>query len=153
VRGEARLTARFPRNFNADSNPMSLKITIQSQGAPPAIGPYSHAVRVGDFLFCSGQIPIDPATGDLVPGDIQNQTTRVMENLKAILDHENLTFTDVVKTTVYLIDLADFGAMNRVYARYFAGEYPARTTVQAAGLPKGARLEIDAIVHYPGGKS
>jgi 2-iminobutanoate/2-iminopropanoate deaminase len=132
---------------------MSLKKTIQSQGAPPAIGPYSHAVRVGDFLFCSGQIPIDPATGDLVPGDIQNQTTRVMENMKAILDHENLTFTDVVKTTVFLIDLADFGAMNLVYARYFAGEYPARTTVQAAGLPKGARLEIEAIVHCPGGKS
>jgi 2-iminobutanoate/2-iminopropanoate deaminase len=76
-----------------------------------------------------------------------------MENMKAILDHENLTFTDVVKTTVFLIDLADFGAMNLVYARYFAGEYPARTTVQAAGLPKGARLEIEAIVHCPGGKS
>ena len=129
---------------------MPTKIPIQPGGAPPVVGPYSQAIRTGDFLFCSGQIPIDPVSGDLIHGDIQAQTRQALENVKAILDHEKLAFADVVKTTVYLIDLADFGAMNQVYARYFQAAYPARSTVQVAGLPKGARIEIEVIVYYPG---
>ena len=121
---------------------------IKPAGAAPPVGPYSHAVRVGSLLFCSGQIPLDPATGALVPGDIKAQTERVLENLKAILVHENLSFAHVVKSTVFLVDLTDFGAMNEVYGRYFTRDYPARSTIQVAGLPRGARVEIEVIASY-----
>lgn len=121
---------------------------IKPAGAAPPVGPYSHAVRVGSLLFCSGQIPLDPATGALVPGEIKAQTERVLENIKAILVHENLTFAHVVKSTVFLVDLADFGGMNEVYSRYFTRDYPARSTIQVAGLPRGARVEIEVIASY-----
>lgn len=111
------------------------------------MGPYNHAVRVGDLLFCAGQIPLDPATGQLVTGDIQAQTVRVLENIKILLEAAQLGFTSVVKTTVFLVDLADFAAMNEVYARYFTADYPARSTIQVAALPRGARVEIEVIAH------
>ena len=122
-------------------------IVRPAQGAAP-VGPYSHAVRVGDLLFCSGQIPLDPATGSLVAGDIRGQTERVLENVRAILEDQRLTFAHVVKTTVFLTNLGDFAAMNEVYARYFTQDYPARSTVQVAALPKGATVEIEVIAHY-----
>ncbi|HOY60524.1 MAG TPA: RidA family protein [Verrucomicrobiota bacterium] len=121
---------------------------IQPAGAPAPVGPYSHAVRVGPLLFCSGQIPLDPATGALVPGDVKAQTDRVIENIRIILAGENLTLTNVVKTTVFLLDMADFAAMNEVYGRHFSGDCPARSTVQVAALPRGARVEIEAIAAY-----
>jgi len=127
---------------------MTTKTIIRpAQGAAP-VGPYSHAVRVGDLLFCSGQIPLDPATGSLVAGDIRGQTERVLENVRAILEDQRLTFAHVVKTTVFLTNLGDFAAMNEVYARYFTQDYPARSTVQVAALPKGATVEIEVIAHY-----
>jgi 2-iminobutanoate/2-iminopropanoate deaminase len=131
--------------------------TISTPDAPKAIGPYSQAVRVEvartaaglgtRLLFASGQIPLDPATGELVPGGIEEQTRRVMENLKAVLAADGAGFGDVVKTTIYLVDLADFGRVNEVYGSYFAGSeaLPARATVQVAALPRGARVEIDAV--------
>jgi 2-iminobutanoate/2-iminopropanoate deaminase len=127
---------------------MSFKTVIRPAGGAPPVGPYSHAVRVGDLLFCAGQIPLDPATGNLIAGDVQAQTERVLLNVKAILDAENLTFGSVVKTTVFLVDLGEFAAMNEVYARWFTGEYPARSTVQVGALPRGARVEIEVIAHY-----
>jgi 2-iminobutanoate/2-iminopropanoate deaminase len=127
---------------------MSAKTIIRPAGAPVPVGPYSHAVRVGDLLFCSGQIPLDPATGQLVGPDIKSQAERVCENIKAVLTHENLTLSAVVKTTVFLVDLADFGALNEVYGRYFTRDYPARSTVQVAALPRGARVEIEVVAHY-----
>lgn len=122
---------------------------ITSDGAPAAIGPYSQAVRCGDLLFVSGQVPIDPATGALAPGDISAQTERVLQSLDAIVRAAGATFDDVVKTTVYLADMDDFVAMNRVYARWFADPAPARAAVQVARLPKDAQIEIDAIVRLP----
>lgn len=121
------------------------KTIIKPTGAPAAVGPYSQAVRTGHLLFCAGQIPIDPATGNLVSGDIKAQTERVLENVKAILGDQGLTFGDVVKTTVFLTSLSDFAAMNEVYARYFQAEFPARSTIQVAALPKGASVEIEVI--------
>lgn len=124
------------------------KTAISTKDAPAAIGPYSQAVRVGDTLYTSGQIPIDPATGDLVSGDITEQTTRVLENLKAVLGEAGVDFTHVIKTTVFLKDMKDFAAMNAIYARYFAPEGvvpPARSTVQVAALPKDALVEIECI--------
>ncbi len=120
--------------------------TVQSAEAPPAIGPYSQAVRAGGFLFCSGQIALDPATGELIgAGDIRSETQRVMENLGAVLQAAGVDFSRVVKTTIYLADLADFGAVNEVYGDYLGASPPARATVQVAGLPRGARVEIDAV--------
>jgi 2-iminobutanoate/2-iminopropanoate deaminase len=121
---------------------------IASPRAPRAIGPYSQAVvtRHADdiqMLHAAGQIPIDPATGDLVAGDVAVQAERVMENIAAVLAHAGMQFSDVVKTTVFLVDLADFAAMNEVYAHRFQGEFPARSTVQVAALPKGARIEVE----------
>jgi 2-iminobutanoate/2-iminopropanoate deaminase len=127
---------------------MPQKIIIRPAQAAPAIGPYNHAVRIGDLLFCAGQIPVDPTTGNLVNGDIKVQTERVLENVKLILNQEKLAFTQVAKTTVFLTDLADFSGMNEVYQRYFTVDFPARSTVQVAGLPRGARVEIDVIAHY-----
>jgi 2-iminobutanoate/2-iminopropanoate deaminase len=118
---------------------------IATNEAPRAIGPYSQAVRVGDLLFCSGQIPLDPVTGELVAGDIATQTRRVFANLQAVLEAAGAGFDAVARTTVYLADMADFAAMNEVYASYFTDPAPARSTIQAAALPKNARVEIDVI--------
>jgi 2-iminobutanoate/2-iminopropanoate deaminase len=127
---------------------MPNKIIIKpAQGAAP-VGPYSHAVRIGDLLFCSGQIPLDPATGSLVPGDIRAQTQRVLENIRLILDDQKLGFAHVVKSTVFLTNLGDFAAMNEVYGKYFTADFPARSTVQVAALPRGASVEIEVVAHY-----
>jgi 2-iminobutanoate/2-iminopropanoate deaminase len=127
---------------------MANKIVIKPAKSAPAVGPYNHAVRVGDLLFCAGQIPLDPVTGNLVSGDIRAQTERVLENVKAILDDQRLTFTNVVKSTVFLTNLADFAAMNEVYTKYFTADFPARSTIQVAALPRGANVEIEVIAHY-----
>ena len=128
---------------------MSSKTIIRPAQSPPAVGPYNHAVRAGNLLFCAGQIPIDPSTGNLLAGDIKAQTERALENVKAILDHEKLTFSHVVKTTIFLTNLNDFAGMNEVYARYFTGDFPARSTIQVAALPRGASVEIEVLAHYP----
>jgi len=127
---------------------MPKKTVIKPANSAPAVGPYNHAVRVGDLLFCAGQIPLDPATGNLVPGDIKAQADRVLQNVKAILDDQQLTFAHVVKSTVFLTDLADFAGMNEVYAKYFTADFPARSTIQVAALPKGASVEIEVIAHF-----
>ncbi len=127
---------------------MAKKQVIKPARSAPAVGPYNHAVRVGDLLFCAGQIPLDPATGNLVAGDIKVQTQRVLENVKVILEDQNLSFANVVKSTVFLTNLADFAGMNEVYARYFTADFPARSTVQVAALPKGANVEIEVIAHF-----
>lgn len=127
---------------------MPEKRTIKPARSAPAVGPYNHAVRVGDLMFCAGQIPIDPATGNLVAGDIKAQTARVLENIKVILEDQKLTFANVVKTTVFMTNLAEFPAMNQVYAQHFAADFPARSTVQVAALPKGAMVEIEVIAHF-----
>lgn len=118
---------------------------VTTDKAPKAIGPYSQAVRAGNMLFVSGQIPIDPATGALIQGDIASQTRRVLDNLAAILKAAGGSLDHVVRTTVFLADMGDFAAMNDVYAGYFSNPAPARATVQAARLPKDARIEIDVI--------
>ena len=118
---------------------------ISTTNAPEAIGPYSQAVAVGDLLFTAGQIPLDPATMKIVVGDVAVQTERVFQNLIAILEAAGLGLDKVAKTTVYLADMADFPAMNTVYAKFFGDHKPARATVQVAGLPMGVSVEIDAI--------
>jgi 2-iminobutanoate/2-iminopropanoate deaminase len=118
---------------------------ISTDGAPKAIGPYSQAVAEGGFLFTSGQIPLDPRTGELVSGGIEVATERVFDNLEAVLRQSGLSLSDVVKATVYLARMEDFGAMNAVYARRFGEHRPARSTVAAAALPKGAPVEIDLV--------
>src|SRR5512133_2453454 len=119
---------------------MPNKIIIKPAKSAPAVGPYNHAVRIGDLLFCAGQIPIDPATGNLVSGDIAVQTRRVLENVKSILEDQGLGFANVVKSTVFLTNLSDFAGMNDVYAKYFTKDFPARSTIQVAALPKGANV-------------
>lgn len=121
------------------------KKEIATTNAPAAIGPYSQAVQIGDTLYTSGQIPIDPATGALVPGGIQEQGTRVFQNLKAVLEQAGADFSKVVKVNVFLTDLNDFAALNELYATYFEKPYPARSCVQVAGLPKGALVEIEMV--------
>ena len=123
----------------------NVRQAVSTSSAPPAIGPYSQAIRAGSLLFVSGQIPLDPATGNLVEGDLAAQTHRVFQSLEAILAAAGATFDNVVRTTVYLADMNDFPAMNAVYATYFSSPAPARATVQAARLPKDARVEIDLI--------
>lgn len=118
---------------------------IKTSNAPAAIGPYSQAVRAAGFIFVSGQIPIDPQTGEFVPGGIAEQTEQVLRNLRAVLEAAGSSLAQVVKTTVFLADMNDFAAMNEVYARYFSEEAPARATVQAARLPRDARVEIEVI--------
>lgn len=118
---------------------------VATGGAPKAIGPYSQGLVANGFLFTAGQIALDPATGEIVPGGVAEQTARVMENLRAILSAAGSGFDRVVKTTVFLADMADFTAMNEVYARAFGDHRPARSTVAAAGLPRGVRVEIEAI--------
>ena len=124
-----------------------MKTIIKPKNAPAPIGPYNHAVRVGDLLFCSGQIPLD-AQGQLVTGDIRAQTERVLENVKAILADQGLTFANVVKSTVFMTNLGDFAAMNEIYGKYFTGDFPARSTIQVAALPRGASVEIEVVAHY-----
>jgi 2-iminobutanoate/2-iminopropanoate deaminase len=127
---------------------MPKKQIIKPAKSPPAAGPYNHAVRVGGLLFCSGQIPVDPATGSVVSGGIKAQTERALENVRTILEDQKLTFANVVKSTVFLTDLADFAAMNEVYAKHFTADFPARSTVQVAALPKGANVEIEVVAHF-----
>ena len=117
---------------------------IKTTGAPAAIGPYSQAIEVGGFLFTSGQIPLDPGGGEM-PADIADQTRRVMNNLKAVLDEAGMDFSNVVKTTVFITDLADFGVVNEVYGSFFGDNPPARSCVQVAALPKGAKIEVELI--------
>ncbi len=125
-----------------------MKQAVSSPDAPKAIGPYSQAVRAGQLLFVSGQVPLDPVTGQLVGGDIAAQTRRVFDNLGAVLEAGGRSFADVVRTTVFLADMNDFAAVNEVYGTYFSEPYPARATVQVARLPKDARVEIDLIASF-----
>ena len=127
---------------------MAVKTIIKPAKSPAAVGPYNHAVRVGDLLFCAGQIPISPTDGNLIAGDIKAQTERVLENVKAILDDQKLTFANVVKSTVFLTDLSNFAGMNEVYTKFFTGDFPARSTIQVAALPKGAHVEIEVVAHF-----
>lgn len=128
---------------------MPAKTIIKPAKSPAALGPYNHAVRVGDLLFCAGQIPIDPAhPSGPFPQDIKAQTKRVLDNVVTILEDQGLRASNVVKTTVFLTNLADFAAMNEVYAQYFTTDFPARSTVQVAALPRGASVEIEVIAHY-----
>lgn len=121
---------------------------VTSADAPKAIGPYSQGVLAGGFMFLSGQIPLDPKTNELVEGGIEAQTEQVLKNLMAVLKEAKMGPENVVKTTVFLSDLADFAKMNEVYARYLGKEPPARSTIQAAGLPRGVKVEIDVIAAY-----
>ena len=122
-----------------------MKQIVKTGLAPQAIGPYSQAIKAGGFVFASGQIPIDPETGEFVPGGIADQTRQVMKNLAAVLDAAGSDLQLVVKTTVYLADMAEFTAMNEIYGKFFTDEPPARATVQAARLPRDARVEIEAV--------
>jgi 2-iminobutanoate/2-iminopropanoate deaminase len=124
---------------------LTVKDIIATDRAPQAIGPYSQAIRAGNLVFASGQIPIDPATGEFVAGGISEQTEQVLRNLSAVFEAAGLGLAQVVKTTVFLADMDDFAAMNEVYGRFFAQQPPARATVQAARLPRDARVEIEAI--------
>ena len=123
---------------------------IATGRAPSAVGPYSQAIAAGDFVFCSGQVHLDPASGVLVGADIGVQTQRVLDNLAAVLESAGLTLADTVKTTVFLVDMNDFGAMNEVYGRYMPDPPPARSTIGVAALPKGARVEIELIAARAG---
>ncbi|GLI39671.1 RidA family protein [Geobacter hydrogenophilus] len=122
-----------------------MKEIISTDKAPKAIGPYSQAVKAGGLLFLSGQIPLDPATGEFVPGGIREQTDRVMDNIAAVLAEAGLGFDAVVKTTIFLTDLANFGVVNEVYGSRFSAEPPARSTVEVKGLPRGALVEIEVL--------
>lgn len=122
-----------------------MKRIHRTEKAPRPIGPYSQAVEASGFVFCSGQIPLDPATGEMEPGNLEAQTRRVLDNLGAVLEASGSSWEGVVKTTIFLADMADFAEVNRVYAGYFPTEPPARSVVQAAALPKAARLEMEAV--------
>ena len=121
---------------------------VSSADAPKAIGPYSQGIRVGAFLFLSGQVGLDPATGEMVDGDVAAQTRRVLENLAAVLKSAGLSLANVARTTIYLADMNDFAKVNEVYGSYFSEPYPARATVQVARLPRDARVEIDAVASF-----
>lgn len=123
----------------------TVKVRVQTEDAPAAIGPYSQAIKAGGFVFASGQIPIDPKTGEFVAGGIGEQTTQVLKNLTAVLEAAGSSLAQVVKTTVFLADMKEFAAMNEVYGQFFTGEPPARATVAAAGLPRDARVEIEVV--------
>ncbi len=127
---------------------MSKRI-ISTDKAPAAIGPYSQAVAASGFLFCSGQLPMDPATGELVPGGAAEQAEQALKNLKAVLEGAGASLGDVIKTTCFLADMADFAAFNAVYATYFTADFPARSTFQVAALPKAAKVEIEAVAVLP----
>jgi 2-iminobutanoate/2-iminopropanoate deaminase len=124
------------------------KTIIKPAGAAPAAGPYNHGVRIGDLLFCAGQIATVPETGQLLSGDVKAQTERVLQNIGLILKDQGLTPANVVKATVFMADLAHFTAMNEIYGKFFTSDFPARTTVQVAALPRGAQVEIEVIAHY-----
>ena len=128
---------------------MSTRASVSSPDAPQAIGPYSQAIRAGNFLFLSGQIPLDPATGEVVAGDVRAQTRRVLDNMAGVLSAAGVSMGAVVKTKVFMIDLADFTAMNEVYATAFETPAPARSTVQVSRLPRDVRVEIEAIALLP----
>ena len=127
---------------------MKSKRSFSPEASPQALGPYNHAVQIGDLLYTAGQIPLDPSTGALVEGDITTQTVRVLDNIEIILKNESLTFANIVKTTIFLIDLADFQRVNEAYAERFSSDHPARSTIQVAALPMGAKIEIEIIAHY-----
>ena len=120
-----------------------MKRVISTDAAPKAVGPYSQAIASGHLLFCAGQIPLDPKTGEITGADVAAQTERVCENIRGVLAANAMTFADVVRTTVFLTTMDDFAAMNGVYARYFSEPYPARSTVAVVGLPRGAKVEIE----------
>ena len=122
-----------------------MKKVIFTEKAPAAIGPYSQAIEANGMVFLSGQIPVDPATGNVVEGGVKEQTVRVFENIKAVLDEAGLAFSDVVKTTVFLADMSLFGEMNEVYAGYFDGDFPARSAVAVKALPKNVMVEIECV--------
>jgi 2-iminobutanoate/2-iminopropanoate deaminase len=126
------------------------RTAVSTPSAPGAIGPYSQAIVAGDLVFCSGQLGLDPATGVLVEGGVAAQAERSLRNLRAVLDAAGLTFSDVVKTTIFLADMADFATVNEVYGRFVADPPPARSTVQVAALPKGGLVEIEATARRPG---
>jgi 2-iminobutanoate/2-iminopropanoate deaminase len=130
-----------------DQGSLTVREAISTPHAPAAIGPYSQAIRAGDYLFLSGQIPLDPTTGAVVDGNVADQTRQVFRNLEAVLQAAGGSFDQVVKTTVYLTDMAEFGAMNDVYGSYFGAPAPARATVQAAALPRGVKVEIDLVAY------
>jgi 2-iminobutanoate/2-iminopropanoate deaminase len=130
-----------------------MKKIISTSEAPAAVGPYSQAVRVGSTIYCAGQIPLDPKSGQIVPGDIGSQTRRVLDNIAAVLRSEGLTFENVAKTTIFLTDLSDFQTVNEIYGSYFKNQPPARSTVQVSALPKGANVEIEAIAVADNGES
>jgi len=124
-----------------------LKRIVNTDKAPGAIGPYSQCVAAGPFYFFSGQIPLDPKTGEMVGDDAASQAERVLENVKALLESEGMDFSNVIKTTVFITDMANFGAVNQVYSRYFTDQYPARSCVAVAALPKGALVEIEVVAY------
>ena len=128
-----------------------MKKVIQTEKAPKAIGPYSQAIQAGNLLFLSGQIPIDPASGELVKGDIRLQTQRVLENMEGVLESQKLGMEDVVKVTIFLKDMGNFSQVNEVYATYFSSSPPARSTVEVARLPRDADIEIEAVSLAPKG--
>ncbi len=130
---------------------MSAREIVSASAAPAAVGPYSQAVRAGDWLYCSGQIPLDPETGRLIDGDMEAQTRRVMANLGAVLQAAGLDFGNAVKTTLYLLDMNDFPAVNAAYGSFFETDPPARATLQVAALPLGARICIDLVAVADGG--
>ena len=122
---------------------------IQTNGAPAPVGPYSQAIRSGELVFCSGQVGLDPATGELVDGGVEAQAERALKSLQAVLDAAGLTFDDVVKTTIFLADVGDFAAVNAVYGRFMPDPPPARSTIGVGGLPKNALVEIEMTAHRP----
>lgn len=124
-----------------------MKKIIHTDHAPKAVGPYSQAVRMGDFLFCSGQIPIDPKTQDVFTGDIKKQTEMVISNIEAVLKASDMNFNHIIKTTIFLTNMADFATVNEIYAKSFVSQPPARSTVQVAALPKGVNVEIEVIAN------
>ncbi|HCG73986.1 MAG TPA: reactive intermediate/imine deaminase [Nitrospina sp.] len=126
---------------------MTIKKIISTPKAPAAIGPYSQAIRIGDFLYTSGQISLDPETMEMITGDIEVETEKVLKNIEAILKEDGLNLNNIIKTTVYLTDLSEFARMNQVYENFFTDTKPARACVQVAALPKGAKVEIDVVAH------
>ncbi len=126
------------------------KARIATSGAPNAVGPYSQGIDTGDTVYCSGQVGLDPQTGELVGGGLEAQTDRALRNLGAVLEAAGLGYADVVKTTCFLVDIGDFAAFNAVYARYFPDPPPARSAFAVAALPKGARIEVEAVAKRPG---
>jgi len=122
-----------------------MKKVIATSEAPKAVGPYSQAIAVGNFLFCAGQIPLDPATGELIEGDVAAQADRVLQNVAGVLRANGMTFANVVKSTVFMVDLGKFADMNAVYSKYFSEPFPARSTIQVAALPKGSQVEIEVV--------